>query len=105
MFTPCQIVSPGVAQSLYRKLCCPSKVNFYGYLTNNRMHNCPIIAKGAKHALTIYGANMAVAIPPLILEHYRHVALCVDFYLYKGCISSTPSRATLGHIIALYAAR
>ena len=104
LFTRRDVVQADHARQLYRLIGRPSEAEFQRILTNGSIRNCPVTPLDAKRAIAIYGPDIAVLkgkttrsgvaprvaafkavpLPPPVLEHYRNVVLCVDFFFVQG---------------------
>ena len=112
-FSQRQIKQADLARKLYRMLGRPDEKTFRSILQNNLILNCPVSPDDAHRALAIYGPDvatikgkttrataaaraptfLAVPLPPTVLEHHRHVTLCVDFFFVQElCFLHTISR-------------
>jgi hypothetical protein len=106
LFTRRDIANADVARQLYCVIGRPSEADFHFFLNKGLIRNCPFTSLDAKRALTIYGPDIAtlkgnttglhlapsapnftaVVLPPSVLDHYRDVTLCVDFFFVQGHI-------------------
>lgn len=115
LFSRRDIRNADTARTLYRMIGRPSEAEFQRILTHGLIRNCPVTPLDAKRALTSYGPDIAVLkghttragtaprapnftavpLPPRpILDHYRNVVLCVDFFYVQGHVFFIPFPAT-----------
>jgi hypothetical protein len=105
-FTRRDVARADDARQLYRMIGRPSEAVFQNILKRGLIRNCPVTPLDAQRATIIYGPDIAalkgkmtraggarhvpaftaVPLPPPVLEHYRNVVLCFDFFFVQGHI-------------------
>ena len=123
MFTPREIASADAAIILHKRLGRPAQLQFEQILRDGLIYNCPVTLADARRAVTIYGPCVAnlkgtavkhpsdpvlslipIPVPASILEHHKHLTLCVDiFYVQQIPFLTTISRQlrfrTVAHLL------
>ena len=104
MFTSREVKSAKAALDLYKRVGRPSQREFIRFLDNNYIRNTEVTSHDAKRAFIIYGKdtsfiqgktkrqkpnaipnNPLSPVPNHVLEHHKHITLCIDIFYINGC--------------------
>ena len=109
-YTASDIAKEDAAKKLYEHLTMPGYQKFIRLLDSNYFRNCPVTSHDVRHAIKIYGEDLAAIkgktfrhrprpihhvtqldIPPSILELYPKVVLSIDYMIVQGNTMLFPS--------------